>query len=65
MCEGLQLSKSIRYIWMISDGNSPVHHSVTINVPYGRHVQKVECSKCCQIKDWFRKTNQKQEEDTL
>ena len=45
--EGFKLSESmhgLRYMWMIGDGDSSVHHSITINVPYGRHVQKMECS---------------------
>ena len=45
--EGFNRSESIhglRYMWMIGDGDSSVHLSVSISVPYGRHVQKVECS---------------------
>ena len=45
--EGFKLSESmhgLRYMWMIGDGDSSVHHSITIDVPYGRHVQKMECS---------------------
>ena len=45
--EGFKLSESmhgLRYMWMIGDGDSSVHHSVMINAPYGRDVQKVECS---------------------
>ena len=36
--EGFKLSESmhgLRYIWMIGDGDSSVHHSVLISVPYG------------------------------
>lgn len=45
--EGFKLSESIhglRYMWMIGDGDSSVHHSILISVPYGQHAQKVECS---------------------
>ena len=45
--EGFKLSESmhgLRYMWMIGDGDSSVHYSVTINVPYGRDVKKIECS---------------------
>ena len=45
--EGFKLSESmhgLRYMWMIGDGDSSVHYSVTINVPYGIDVKKIECS---------------------
>ena len=29
---------------MIGDGDSSVHLAVSISVPYGRYVQKLECS---------------------
>ena len=34
----------LRYMWMIGDGDSSVYSSVSIGVPYGRFVQKVECT---------------------
>ena len=34
----------LRYIWMIGDGDSSVYSSICIGVPYGRFVQKVECT---------------------
>ena len=45
--EGFKRSESmhgLRYMWMIGDGDSSVYLSVTMGVPYGRHIQKVECS---------------------
>ena len=45
--EGFRLSESthgLRYMWMIGDGDSSVHHSIITSVSYGRYVQKVECS---------------------
>ena len=45
--EGFKLSESMHgltYMWMIGDGDSSVHYSVTINVPYGREVEKIEGS---------------------
>ena len=45
--EGFNRSESmhgLRYMWMIGDGDSSVHLAVSISVPYGRHVQKLECS---------------------
>ena len=34
----------LRYMQLIGDGDSSVIHSVAINVAYGRHVKKVECT---------------------
>ena len=45
--EGFKRSEAmhgLRYMWMIGDGDSSVHLSVSICVPYGRSVQKVECA---------------------
>ena len=50
----------LRYMW-IGDGDSSVHLSVSISVPYGQHVQKVECSnnavKCYKGGGCFRGRN--------
>ena len=35
---------NLRYTWMIGNGDSSIHFSVSISVPYGRHVQIVKCS---------------------
>ena len=45
--EGFKKSEAmhgLRYIYMIGDGDSSVYLSVTINVPYGLGVHKVECA---------------------
>ena len=45
--EGFRCSErmhGLRYMWMIGDGDSSVYSSVCIGVPYGRFVQKVECT---------------------
>ena len=35
----------VRYIWLIGDGDSSVHHAVQLEVTsYGRDVEKVECA---------------------
>ena len=34
----------LRYMWMVGDGDSSVHQSVIRNVPYGKHMEKIECS---------------------
>jgi len=34
----------LQYMWMIGDGDTSVFSSVCIGVPYGRFVQKVECT---------------------
>lgn len=45
--EGFRCSErmhGLRYMWMIGDGDSSVYSSVCIGVPYGRMVEKVECT---------------------
>ena len=35
----------VRYLWLIGDGDSSVHHAIQLEVTeYGRDVQKVECA---------------------
>ena len=45
--QGFNMSESmhgLRYIKLIGDGDSSVHHSIISSVPYGRFVEKVECA---------------------
>ena len=46
--EGFKQSETLhglRYVRMIGDGDSSVHHAVRTGVPsYGRLVQKLECA---------------------
>ena len=45
--EGFNLSESmhgLRYIKLIGDGDSSVHHNIITSVPYGRYVEKIECA---------------------
>ena len=45
--EGFNLSESmhgLRYIKMIGDGDSSVHHNIITSVSYGRYVEKIECA---------------------
>ena len=47
--EGFNLSESmhgLRYMQFIGDGDSSVHYNIVTSVPYGRHVEKIECAKC-------------------
>ena len=45
--EGFNLSESmhgLRYMQFIGDGDSSVHYNIITSVPYGRHVEKIECA---------------------
>ena len=45
--EGFNLSESmhgLRYMQFIEDGDSSVHYNIVTSVPYGRHVEKIECA---------------------
>ena len=34
----------LRYMKFIGDGDSSVHYNIIASVPYGRHVEKIECA---------------------
>ena len=34
----------LRYMKFIGDGDSSVHYNIITSVPYGRHVEKIECA---------------------
>ena len=45
--EGFNLSEcmhGLRYMKFIGDGDSSVHYNIITSVPYGRHVEKIECA---------------------
>src|SRR5207249_2798276 len=48
--EGFMASQEmhgVRYMKLIGDGDSNVMHKIRENVPYGRHVEKIECANHC------------------
>ena len=45
--EGFNLSQCMHGLWymkFIGDGDSSVHYNIITSVPYGRHVEKIECA---------------------
>ena len=45
--EGFNLSECMHCLWymkFIGDGDSSVHYNIITSVPYGRHVEKIECA---------------------
>ena len=45
--EGFNLSEcmhGLQYMKFIGDGHSSVHYNIIASVPYGRHVEKIECT---------------------
>ena len=45
--EGFNLSecmRGLRYMKFIGDGDNSVHYNIIASVPYGRHVEKIECA---------------------
>lgn len=55
-----KLMHGLQYMWIIiSDGDSSVHLSITISVPYGHHVQKVECANHV-LQEWVGEASRRE-----